>query len=211
LAPDSNGALARSALPPLSHVAILKPSLAAGNTMQSEKKILDDLARMANAVLGTVMGAREEMTAQIRQRIERVLTELDLVPRDEFDAARDMAAQARVENEALATRVANLEAAVRVAGLTVAPVGAPRATARSVADGKSPIRAKAKSAPKVRGKAKPRSKTKRPVRKATAKAVSRAATKAPGRSAGGSSGAKASPRPRPGTRSRSGRPATRRS
>ena len=44
---------------------------------------------------------------------------MDLVPRDEFDAVKEMAAKARSESEALAERVARLEA--RLAAHDAAP------------------------------------------------------------------------------------------
>ena len=41
---------------------------------------------------------------------------MDLVPRDEFDAVKEMAAKARSESEALAERVAKLEARLAAEG-----------------------------------------------------------------------------------------------
>ena len=37
------------------------------------------------------------------------MTEMDFVPREEFEAVKAMAAKARAENEALAARIAALE------------------------------------------------------------------------------------------------------
>ena len=48
--------------------------------------------------------------AAVRAQAEKILADLDLVRREEFDALRDMAARARADNEALAARVAALEA-----------------------------------------------------------------------------------------------------
>ena len=78
--------------------------------MQSQNRLLDDLARVATGALGTLSGVREEVEAQFRQRFERVLDQMDLVSREEFDAVKAMAAKARAEQEALEARVAALEA-----------------------------------------------------------------------------------------------------
>lgn len=78
--------------------------------MQSRNKLLDDLARVAGGAAGTVAGIRDEVEAVVRQRIEAVLSELNLVTQDEFDAVKAMASKARAEQEKLEKRVAVLEA-----------------------------------------------------------------------------------------------------
>ena len=45
-----------------------------------------------------------------RPQAERILNELDVVRREEFEAVKEMARLAREENEALKARVAALEA-----------------------------------------------------------------------------------------------------
>ena len=81
--------------------------------MQSENRFFDDLARVANGAFGAVAGLRTEVEALARQRLERLLAGMDLVPREEFDAVKAMAARARSEQEDLAIRVAELEARIR--------------------------------------------------------------------------------------------------
>ncbi len=81
--------------------------------MQTRNWILDDLARMAGGAAGTVSGIKDEIESLVRQRIERIMGELDLVRREEFEAARDMAAKARAENEKLEKRIAKLEAKLK--------------------------------------------------------------------------------------------------
>lgn len=77
--------------------------------MQSQNRIFDDLARVAGGALGALSGVREEIELLVRGRIERVLADMELVPREEFEVVKEMAAQARSENEQLAARVAALE------------------------------------------------------------------------------------------------------
>jgi BMFP domain-containing protein YqiC len=77
--------------------------------MQTENRLFDDLARMANGALNTLSGLREEIENRVRERVERMLADMDMVPREEFEAIKAMAQKARAEQEDLATRVAELE------------------------------------------------------------------------------------------------------
>ncbi len=77
--------------------------------MQTDNKLLDDLARVAASALGTLQGVRGEVEARLRDQFERILNGMDLVTREEFDAVKAMAAAARRENDALAKRIEALE------------------------------------------------------------------------------------------------------
>ena len=105
--------------------------------MQTRNRLFDDAARLAGGAVGTLAGVRREVESLVRQQMERVFASLDLVTRDEFEAVREMAVKARTEQEALADRVAALEAALARRG-SPAPAGkkAPRRrTARPAAGG----------------------------------------------------------------------------
>jgi BMFP domain-containing protein YqiC len=78
--------------------------------MQTENRLFDDLARVATSALGTLTGVRDEVETRLREQFERVLGRMNLVRREEFEAVQAMAAKARAEQEALAARVAALEA-----------------------------------------------------------------------------------------------------
>ena len=80
--------------------------------MVSQNSLLDDLARVASGAAGALAGARTEMEQLFRQRLERYLAEADMVPRDEFQAIKDVAINAREAQEILEERVAKLEAEV---------------------------------------------------------------------------------------------------
>ena len=86
--------------------------------MQVENKLLDDLARVAGGALGALSGLRGEVEAQLRQQFERILSQMDVVSREDFEAVKEIAVTARAEQEALGERVAALEA--QVAGLVAA-------------------------------------------------------------------------------------------
>lgn len=77
--------------------------------MQSENKVVDDVAKLTTGALGVLSGMRDEVEAAMRARFDRWLVGLDLVRRDEFEAVKTMAAKARAENEALAARLDALE------------------------------------------------------------------------------------------------------
>lgn len=77
--------------------------------MQMDSKLFDDLAKLASGAMGTAAGLREELEAQVRQQLERMLARMDVVTREEFDAVREMAETARAEQETLAAKVAELE------------------------------------------------------------------------------------------------------
>ncbi len=78
--------------------------------MQSENKILDDMARVASSAMGVAAGMRGEVEARIREQMERLLAQMDLVSREEFDAIKAVAVTAREEQEALGAKLAALEA-----------------------------------------------------------------------------------------------------
>lgn len=89
--------------------------------MQTQSRILDDLARLATGAAGSVLGVRDEMRAQMRDRIEQMLAGWDLVSRDEFETVREVAVRAREAQEALEARVVALEA--KLADLEAAKSG----------------------------------------------------------------------------------------
>ena len=77
---------------------------------QTTSRIFDDFARLMNDAAGVATGARREVENVMRALAERILRELDVVTREEFDTVKDLAAAAREENERLAARIAALEA-----------------------------------------------------------------------------------------------------
>lgn len=78
--------------------------------MQTDNRLLDDIARLATGAMGALQGVRQEADGVVRQLVERFVADMQLVPRDEFEAVKAMAAKARAENEALTERLAALEA-----------------------------------------------------------------------------------------------------
>ena len=103
--------------------------------MQTTGKFFDDFAKMAGGAMGALGGVKEEAEAAIRQRLERILSDMDVVPRDEFDAMADVARRARQEQETLSAKVAELES--RLAALEG---GVPKASTKRGAAKKAAAR-----------------------------------------------------------------------
>ncbi|WP_089174360.1 accessory factor UbiK family protein [Bosea sp. AS-1] len=76
----------------------------------TSNRFLDDIARLATDAAGAAQGVRREVETVVKTQIEKLLRELDVVPREEFEAVREMALIAREENDKLAARLAALEA-----------------------------------------------------------------------------------------------------
>lgn len=88
--------------------------------MQTSNRFLDDLAKMAGGAASALIGVKQELDAMVRQRLERAVASLDLVTRDEFEAVRALATNARAAQESLEQRLAALEARLGVTGAQAA-------------------------------------------------------------------------------------------
>lgn len=161
--------------------------------MQTQNRLLDDLARVAGGALSTLAGIKDEIEALLRQQVERLLGDMELVNREEFEAVKAMAAKARTEQEALVARIRKLEA--ELAGRKRAAAKAP---ARKASAAKTPARkTSAAKAPARRASA---ARKKSPARKTSAARKASAAkrsTKPRGRAS--------SPRRRPKGKTKGGR------
>jgi hypothetical protein len=93
--------------------------------MQTSNRLFDDLARVASGAFNTLSGLREEIETRVRERVERMAADLDLVTREEFDAVRAMAAKARESQEELEAKVTRLEAQLAGQAAAAAAAAAP--------------------------------------------------------------------------------------
>lgn len=107
--------------------------------MQTTNRIFDDLARVANGAVSTLVGVKDEIEAIVRAQLERILVDMEMVPREEFDAVKEMAANARAEQEKLEKRVAELESKLAAGGAKQSASATPKRKARTktAAAGKS--------------------------------------------------------------------------
>ena len=96
--------------------------------MAREKRLLDDLARVATGAVGALTGMRGEVETRLHDQFERILGRMNLVRREEFDAVEAMAAKARANQDALERRVAKLEEKLGIS--SASPRATPRRGAR---------------------------------------------------------------------------------
>ncbi|MCX2560541.1 accessory factor UbiK family protein [Acetobacter farinalis] len=80
--------------------------------MSDKPRFFDDLAGVAGGALSALTGAKEELNAIVRSRVDEVLTSLQVVRREEFEVVRELAARARIGQEEAERRLAALEARV---------------------------------------------------------------------------------------------------
>jgi len=83
---------------------------------QTSNRFFDEIGRLMNDTAGGAQGLKREVDAVVRHQAEKILRDLDLVKREEFEAVKEMARLAREDNETLKERIAALEARLGPAG-----------------------------------------------------------------------------------------------
>ena len=76
---------------------------------QTSNRFFDEIGRLMNDAAGAAQGVKREVDAVVRNQAERILRDLDIVQREEFEAVKAMAVAAREENEVLKARLDALE------------------------------------------------------------------------------------------------------
>jgi BMFP domain-containing protein YqiC len=79
---------------------------------QTSNRFFEEIAKMMTDAAGAAQGVRREIETVMKAQGERILREMEVVKREEFEAARDVAAKARDHAQQLETRIAALEAEV---------------------------------------------------------------------------------------------------
>jgi len=77
--------------------------------LQTRAKIFDDIAKVTSGAVSTLSGLKGEVENLVREQIERILINADMVPRDEFDVVKAMAVKARSKQEGIENRIQELE------------------------------------------------------------------------------------------------------
>ncbi|MHA1559640.1 MAG: accessory factor UbiK family protein [Alphaproteobacteria bacterium] len=97
---------------------------------QTSNRLYDRMARLMNDAANVAQGVRREASTMVRGQAERMVADMDLVRREDFEAVKEMARLAREENAKLEARIAKLEGkSARGAGATAGK----RSTARKAA------------------------------------------------------------------------------
>jgi BMFP domain-containing protein YqiC len=78
--------------------------------MQSQNQIFEDISRMMSSVAGTVAGAGREAETRLKEKLREAVGGTDMVSREEFEAVRAMAANARAEVADLRAEIAAMRA-----------------------------------------------------------------------------------------------------
>lgn len=82
---------------------------------QTSNRLLDELARLMTDAMGATQGVRREVEAIMRSRAERLIDQMDLVHREDFEAMRELAQRTREAHDRLEARVEELEKRLNVA------------------------------------------------------------------------------------------------
>jgi BMFP domain-containing protein YqiC len=69
--------------------------------MQTQNPLLDEIAKLSTAAMGLAQAAGEEAKAAFRSQTDRLVAEMDLVRREDYDALKAEVAALRQEIEAL--------------------------------------------------------------------------------------------------------------
>lgn len=79
---------------------------------QTTSRFFDDIAKVMTDAAGAAQGFKREVDTVLKTQAEKLVGDMDLVKREEFEALRDMVILAREENERLAAKIAELEAKI---------------------------------------------------------------------------------------------------
>jgi len=78
--------------------------------MQTDNRLLDDMAKAASGALGSLAGLRHEIEMRVQQQLERLLGRMNLVSREEFETMKSVAQAAREQQIKLERRLEEIEA-----------------------------------------------------------------------------------------------------
>jgi BMFP domain-containing protein YqiC len=69
--------------------------------MQTQNPLLDEIAKLTTAAMGMAQAAGDEAKAAFRSQADRMVAELDLVRREDYDALKAEVAALRAEIETM--------------------------------------------------------------------------------------------------------------
>jgi len=75
----------------------------------TNSRFFDEVAKLMTNAAGAAQSVRKEVDGMVQTQVERVLNNLNIVKREEFDVMRDMVEKARTENIRLEARIEVLE------------------------------------------------------------------------------------------------------
>ena len=75
----------------------------------TNSRFFDEVSKLMTGAAGAAQGVRKEIDTLVQNQVERVLNNLNIVKREEFEVVKDMAEKARLENSKLEARLVELE------------------------------------------------------------------------------------------------------
>ena len=75
----------------------------------TNSRFFDEVSKLMTGAAGAAQGVRKEIDTLVQTQVERVLNNLNIVKREDFEVVKDMAEKARLENSKLEARIAELE------------------------------------------------------------------------------------------------------
>ena len=79
---------------------------------QTSNVLFNELAKLMTDAAGAAHGVKKEVETVVRGQAERILNEMDVVKREEFEAVKAMAQKAREENDELRQKLVELESKI---------------------------------------------------------------------------------------------------
>ena len=77
--------------------------------MSQSSRIFDDLGRLMNEAAGVADGVRREVETVVKAQAQRIVNDMDLVKREDFDALRELVQVQGEEIDALRKEIAALK------------------------------------------------------------------------------------------------------
>jgi len=77
--------------------------------MNQSNKIFDGLGRVMNEAAGVADGVRREVETAVKSQVQRLVADMDLVKREDFDALRELVQVQGEEIDALRKDIAALK------------------------------------------------------------------------------------------------------
>jgi len=77
--------------------------------MQTKSRPLDDLTNLVTNAVGAVKGVGDEVKAMGRSQAEKIVADLDLISRDEFEVLKTLVLKLQEENAALKKKATSLQ------------------------------------------------------------------------------------------------------
>ncbi|SFZ83094.1 BMFP domain-containing protein YqiC [Devosia enhydra] len=76
----------------------------------NQNRIFDDVGRLMNSAAGVADGVRREAETVFKAQLERIVADMDLVKREDFEALRELVQSQERELAALRAEIATLKA-----------------------------------------------------------------------------------------------------